>query len=632
MTPARWLGLGAVLLAACTDGGVQVGPVDADPADAAVAVDAQIIDQAVPDQDVVDMAPDMAIADAAVDMPDAAPPFDACDAPDDLSAVAERTETGFVYDDITRDDSAGTGRCGGLGADRVLRFTAPTAGTWRVAVEANISGYEPVIHARRVCADPATELACRDDVLDSPATRIHLPLEADETVYLFVDADNTRGGFFRLTVDPVPVVEADCDPLGFTNACAPDLECVEGACVAKTPPRLDTVQVVRHPSGQLGMTLIGFDAGADTVGFLLTPIGRSLPPLTASRLILRDLPGIVNWRLYLRVNVPTTFRRAHRLRVVAIDAQANVSAPMEVALPASTVVDDGKCGAIDTRCPDGTVCRAQHCVAPPRPVIQAADAVLNPADPAVWVQARVASAAEVRRLKVELLDADERLVAQFTSAPDRVVTLGPSSTAQISKRLDALDEAVAFVRLTAIGVTDWASEPVVVPARPAEARALGEACDGGRARDACPAEATCIEGVCAPVETACPDDFAPIDLVGDGPLWGADGRLDGDVIATGLSCGGSANSVVYRFEAPSDGEYLVTAYSGELASDPVLAVRSHCGYDGRTHPEFELACSDDALRRDSRLRVELTAGQVVYPVVDGHGRWRGGYRLRVELR
>ena len=121
-------------------------------------------------------------------------------------------------------------------------------------------------------------------------------------------------------------------------------------------------------------------------------------------------------------------------------------------------------------------------------------------------------------------------------------------------------------------------------------------------------------------------------MPGAGPIWRVDGRLDGAVVATGISCGGSANSQVYRFEAPADGDYLITAYSGELGSDPVLAVRSHCGYDGRTHPEFELACSDDALRRDARLSVTLMAGQVVYPVVDGHGRWRGGYWLRIEQR
>ncbi|MGK0360779.1 MAG: hypothetical protein ACI9U2_003093, partial [Bradymonadia bacterium] len=500
-----------MILAACTDEGVRKGPTEID---AAVAVDAAVeIDaQAVPDMR-PDAQPDMAIADAAVDTPDAASPFDACAAPDDLSAVAERTETGFVYDDITRDDSAGSASCGGLGADRVLRFTAPTAGTWRVAVEANVPGYEPVVHARSVCADPATELACRDDVSGSPATRIHLPLDADETVYLFIDADNTRGGFFRVTVDAVPVVEADCDPLGFANACAPELECVEGACALKTPPRLDTVRVVRHPSGQLGMTLIGFDAGADTVGFLLTPLARGLPPLTASRLTLRDLPGIVNWRLYLRVNVPAVFSQARLLRVVAIDAQANRSAPVDVPIPASTVVDDAdKCGAISTRCPDGTVCRAEQCVAPPRPVIEAAEAAFNPADPAVWVQARVAAAADVRQLKIELLDADDRRIEQLTVNPDRVVTFGASTTVQASRRLDALDDVVASIRLTAIGVTGWASEPIIVPARPAELRALGEGCDAGRALDACPSDSTCVEGVCAAIDPLCPADVAAIDV------------------------------------------------------------------------------------------------------------------------
>ena len=624
--------LALLLLLGCTDAGVEIGP--ADPAPDAQIVDAEVMDRAVvePDLAVPDMGPD-ALPDAMPDLPDAAPPFDACADPDDVATVAMATETGFVYDDITRDDSAGAASCGGVGADRVLRFTAPTAGTWRAAVEATIEGYEPVIHARSACADPSTELACRDDVAGSDVTRVHLPLEAGETVFLFIDADNTRGGFFRLTLDPIPVVEADCDPQGFQSACAPGLECVEGACEARTPPRLDTVQAVRHPSGQLGMTLIGFDAGADTVGFLLTPISPSLPALTPSRLTLRDLPGIMNWRLYLRVNVPAIFNRAQRLRVVAIDAQENLSAPGEVPLPASELIDDAeKCGAVNTRCPERTVCRDQQCVALPRPVISQADAVFNPADPAIWVQARVARAAEVIRLKIELLDADERRIEQFTAEPDRALTFAADANLQISRRLDPIDAAIAFVRVTAIGVTGWSSEPVIAPAREAEARGLGEACDPGRARDACPEDATCIDGACALIEAGCTGEIEPLPIDGDGPIWRIEGRLDGDVIATGLSCGGSGNSQVYRFEAPADGDYLITAYSGELASDPVLAVRSHCRYDGRTHPEFELACSDDSLRRDARLDVALTAGQIVYPVVDGHGRWRGGYNLRIEQR
>jgi hypothetical protein len=626
----RWPVL--LLLAACTDAGVGAGDIEPD-AMIDAAVD-QTLSDATPEDAGVDATPDVAIPDAAPDMPvvDAAPPFDPCAAPDRLVDVAQPDGDGFIFEDITRDDDGGTGTCGGPGADRILEFTAPRAGVWRIGMRGVIPGIEPVLHARRTCADPQTELACRDNVAGSSDIFVHLDLQQDETVYLFADADNRRGGFFELTAQPVPIVEDACDPLGM-NVCA-DGECRDGACVPTTVPVIDGAEAARLPNGQLAMRLWGRDAGADAEGFLLRPAIRNFGFNPFSRLGLRDLPGQAQWDLRLRVNVPGYYRLAHRLQLTAYDAQENLSAPFDVSIPDAVVLPRGaKCGPIDQVCPSGQVCQNSACTAPSRPVVLEARAVFNPVTPAVWVQAVVPPAADVRRVRVELLPEAGRAIDDVTAAPDLAYTLQDRRTLEVSRRLTVpTPEAAAQVRITAIGVTNWRSEPVTIPIEIAPERAEGEACDPLKALDICPADTVCDAGVCVPIVTECPADWNPLPVEGPGPVWRVRSNLQDPVISTRLSCGGSGNARAFTFTAPEDGEYLFTAYSGELSNDPVLTVRSQCPYGGRLHPEFELACDDDSLRRGARVRLELTAGQTVYPIVDGHGRWRGEFYFLVQRR
>lgn len=623
----RWLAL--VTLMGCADAGVGIPatPPDMQPDMRDMQPDMRDMQADMPAMPVdmqVDAAPDQAV--------DAAPPFDPCAAPDRLVDVAQPDGDGFVFDDITRDDDGGTGTCGGPGADRILEFTAPLAGVWRVGMRGVIPGIEPVLHARRDCADPTTELACRDTVAGTDEIFIHLDLDAGETVYLFADADNRRGGFFELTAQPVPVVDAECDPLG-ANACA-EGECRGGACVPVTVPTIDSAQAARLPNGQLAMRLRGRDAGADAEGFLILPALRNAGFIPFSRLGLRELPGQAEWDLRLRVNVPGVFNRVHRLRLNAYDAQENLSAPFDVPIPSAVVLPrDAKCGAIDQVCPSGQVCQNAVCTAPIRPEIFAARAVFNPLTPAVWVQTTVPPAADVRAIRVELLPDAGRALGDFTTGPDVGYTLLNRRTLELSRRVSMpTPEAVTQVQLTAIGVTNWRSVPFTIPVELAPERALGEACDPLKALDICPEGSVCDAGICAPIVTECPADWAPLVIDGPGPLWRAQSDLQDPVVPTRPSCGGAGNARAFTFTAPEDGEYLFTAYSGELGNDPVLTVRDQCPYDGRLHPEFELACDDDSLRRGARLRLALTAGQTVYPIVDGHGRWRGGFHLLIERR
>lgn len=622
--------LGALLLAGCPDPATPLQP----------RFDSQVGDMQILDMAVIDARVDMQPGDAAhidaapIDMgaPDAAPPPDPCETADDLVDIATALGDGFVYDDITRDDDGGHGTCGGYGADRVLRFTAPTAGIWRAHVTAEIPGYEPVIHARAVCADPATELACRDQIAEAPGAAIHLHLEADETVFLFVDADNTRGGFFRLAVEPISEAVDVCDVSGLTDACPAGQECRLGLCAPTSIPQLDAVDIWRQPSGRYGMVFNGSDAGADTVAFLLTPIGRSVPDVAPSRLNV-DLRDRQTWSIGLRVNTPSYFAAAHRMRIAAIDALDQRSDWLEVPIRPSALADLGeKCSTVFEPCTGSYLCQGGVCVEPNRPTLFDATAILNPDDPAIAVRATANRAAQVREIEVELLDAEGSRVERFTAR----VSTGPRSDTRsalyFSRRLD-LDPPVAATtaRLTPIGAAGWEGTPVEIALDFAAQRAEGEACDPDRALDHCPADTTCFDRVCTPITTECPADWNPLPLEGDGP-WRFIGRLGDETLATRPSCGGGAHAIAHVFDAPADGEYLITAYSGELRGDPVLAIRSHCGYDGRSHPEFELACNDDALRLNARLVVSLTAGQRIYPIVDGHGDWRGTYILLIDRR
>lgn len=137
----------------------------------------------------------------------------------------------------------------------------------------------------------------------------------------------------------------------------------------------------------------------------------------------------------------------------------------------------------------------------------------------------------------------------------------------------------------------------------------------------------------APVIPSPPDpctDSQAIDFralavpTADGAL-SYEGQLQDDAGFAG-SCGGGGSEAydqVVRFVAPEGGawQFVLTprALRGQVfgSYDPVLHARSTCA-----DPEAELACNDDiaAGRLESRLRLELEAGEEVFLVVDTIGR------------
>jgi hypothetical protein len=113
-------------------------------------------------------------------------PVDACPDRDLLSATGADVATGTVG------ESGGTffASCARSGRDVLLRWRAPTAGTWRFSTAG--SDYDTVLHLRDGdCAGP--ELACGDDVGGSDYTsRASASLRAGQVVTVVISGFNGR--------------------------------------------------------------------------------------------------------------------------------------------------------------------------------------------------------------------------------------------------------------------------------------------------------------------------------------------------------------------------------------------------------------------------------------------------------
>ncbi|MEZ4471832.1 MAG: hypothetical protein R3F60_13785 [bacterium] len=393
MTRWWWLALGLGLLGCGEDRPAAPGPDGAD-----AGADVAVPDAGVPDP-VPDAAPDAA-SDAAPDAapdaeaPDAAPP-DPCAAPLDFMALAHPEGDGYAVDGLTGDVDAAQGSCGGGDADATWRFVAPTAGTWLLLVDDPSPGYDPVLHARSACADPATEVACHDNLPDELRARVHLTLAAGEAAYVFVDAANRRGGFYHLVARPIPALQREdpCDPNGLQNACPPGDACstVDGRCAEDAAPTLGAVRVSPLADGAVEVAIEGHDAGRDVVRAALQLYARGqrvvIDPargtdtwlLRPARSVLGEVDFVFGFRGVLLRPLPP----ADHARVQLRDAQGNRSPWRLVPLTAGAVLAPGEaCDAPFAACAAGTACRldgkARRCAWLQAPTIVSAHVTWTP--------------------------------------------------------------------------------------------------------------------------------------------------------------------------------------------------------------------------------------------------------------
>lgn len=138
-------------------------------------------------------------------------------------AVVEGENAGAPLEDV------GSCNAGTLGPEVAHAFTAPADGP--VCARTLGSPIDTVVYVRRTCGEPASELACNDDVEDGELTSaVAFDAIAGETYAVFVDAfDLGDEGEYVLAIVPGPcaaVVSCDAD-----DACPDGSACRVGTCV-----------------------------------------------------------------------------------------------------------------------------------------------------------------------------------------------------------------------------------------------------------------------------------------------------------------------------------------------------------------------------------------------------------------
>jgi hypothetical protein len=133
------------------------------------------------------------------------------------------------------------------------------------------------------------------------------------------------------------------------------------------------------------------------------------------------------------------------------------------------------------------------------------------------------------------------------------------------------------------------------------------------------------------VDGTCPEETImgslPITVMGD--TTGKTNKITG-------SCFGEGPDITYAWTAPEDGSYRIETDTCpyQMCMDGMMVLYDTVLYvlDGTTCGGDELACNDDValgMERDSRLTVDLTAGQDVIIVVDGWSNTEGQFDLKI---
>ena len=110
----------------------------------------------------------------------------------DLNVDGQRTGDIFYIEGRTGSEDIHQGTCSPdsrLGSERLVRFRAPSAGTWSIRTLPSEPGFDTLIYVRTGCQDTAQELACNDDIEAGRIlqSRVTVELAVDQTIYIFVD-------------------------------------------------------------------------------------------------------------------------------------------------------------------------------------------------------------------------------------------------------------------------------------------------------------------------------------------------------------------------------------------------------------------------------------------------------------
>lgn len=588
----------------------------------------------------------------------------------DGAALAYAGETG------TRDVFAAS--CSGEteGSEAVLRFSAPEAGFW-VFSTAGV-GFDSILYALGDCNDGFTELACNDDIAqDDLSSRILLELEADETVYLFVDQlRGTSATPFRVTAERIdaepPVIsefEAFFNPAFSSVGISATATDADGDITRFRFGMIDT-EGMPIPLTQASDE---FEAGFDEVDFFTltqngdgtytvegTVVFDALPPVGQLTLALGDANGLWGETATAAVMAPTTERAA------------------------GEACDGGRARdlcAAGTACVDRDEDDAFTCEVATAPVLGESSASVNGDEGTVGLHLVGTDAeSDVAFVKLTALDAGgaeipfgaepgpssigfyrlrqaegafdgivsffaffqsclDRAQAQFDECMDDEETCVDAANATLDACNVETAGRIATLRVVTVDDALLESAAVDLAVGPTPAAEAGGICEPLGAIASCPEGTACgdlqggdvFETCVAPV-TACAEVWGAIELTAEGDAFVHTGDSTGAENHGGAgSCGGGGPNVVHRFTAPESGTYHAEVTGIPEDGDSLLFVRSHCGFAGAA---FELACNDDIDTQGGELNsavdFELEAGAEAFLFVDGYdGAFEGPYTLTV---
>ncbi|MCK6574492.1 hypothetical protein L6V77_25715 [Myxococcota bacterium] len=427
---------------------------------------------------------------------------------DTLIARARPTAIGvdaYTLSGLAGESARAEGSCGGAGRESVLAFVAPAAGYWTFAFDAARTAFVGVVHLRSACDDADTELACSIDPTRGWQLGVaSAVLEAGETVSVFVDSAEGRGGAYTL---------------GLFRTDAPVAPTVTGA------------QAFAFPDGRVSLRVAGTDPDGDVkwvrytlldaAGTVLDPDGLGHP----TRDVESERPTV---GLGAPIGVVTGLPAGvARIRVALVDATDAASPTVDVPVVAREPVGSGAvCDAdgVEPRCDANLVCLADgiadpaRCVEPTTPEVVDARAYRAEEGLLTFALAGADTTRDAVRFVAALLPADDdtplvldadgglegEISTQSVTGLDVFDAQGSLSAGFAPARLADFPGA-ARARITLVDAQGRRSAPVITPIVDLPVTRTGEACDPWRQTDRCESGAFCFgllgdsEGECRPV-------------------------------------------------------------------------------------------------------------------------------------
>jgi len=604
----------------------------------------------------------------------------------DINAQGTAANGGFTYTGTTstRDNFFGTCSGDSVGSEGVIKFTAPAAGYYTASTSG--TAFDSVLYALSDCNDGFTELpgACNDDVVQGDASsRILLDLEANETVYLFVDQySGEDAAEFTFAIGPVtteaPVVES---LEAFYNPAVPSVGWIargrdaegdaarfrlgvidgDGAAVMLTQEsnefeaalegEVEFQSAVLNEDGTFEITgSVAFNPGLPALSQLTYAVGDAVglwgETVTAELRtsdVVRALGESCDPALALNTCDPAT---------ACIDRDGDAAFTCEVATPpalsAGTATFNAETNGFGFRLNGSD---AENDVA------QVSFTGFDGDGAEVFFgEAAGAVAGGFARLRQSEGTFEGSAIftaffqglcfapaqAQFQECADnggdeQMCVDAANASLEACNREKAA--TIARFDVAVADLTGKASETLQLVVTPTAVSEVGGACDPISALGICPDGEGCAESAnaetlwaCAPLVAACPEAWGAVDMNANaqGNAFVYSGTNAEAVNHGSGSCGGGGPNTAHRFAAPAAGRYTATISGIQEGDDTLLFARSYCGFVSTAN---ELACNDDIEQGNlaSEVTVELAEGAEAFFFVDGYnGEFAGAYTLTIR--